>query len=363
MVGSAIVRKLLAQGHGHIVGSFASRVPQPIAQERYERLDLLDAVAVAEFFAREKPEYVFLAAAKVGGIVANNRYRAQFIYQNLQIQSNVIHQSYVHGVRKLLFLGSSCIYPKLAPQPMREEHLLTGELEYTNEPYAIAKIAGLKMCESYNLEHGTNFVAVMPTNLYGYRDNFDLEKSHVLPALVRKMHLAKALREGRWDLLRRDLDQNPIGPTDGNASREQILEALARHGVRLDPEGQAVVELWGTGSPRREFLHADDLAEACLFLMRRWNFAEAAAPRGKEVRNTHINIGVGHDLSIRELAGLVREVVGFEGRLDWDSQKPDGTPRKLLDVSQLAALGWTASIPFRQGIEQVYQDYLRGLED
>ncbi len=291
LVGSAIVRRLQRAGFGNLITRTSSE------------LDLRDQQAVAAFFAAEKPDYVFLAAAKVGGILANNTYPAEFIYDNLAIQLNVIHQSYLNGVKKLLFLGSSCIYPKFAPQPMREEYLLDGKLEPTNEPYAIAKIAGIKMCQSYNRQYATRFISVMPTNLYGPNDNFDLQNSHVLPALLRKFHEAKE-------------------------------------------KEQPYVEVWGSGTPRREFLHADDLADACLFLMQTYEDSEI------------VNIGVGEDISIAELAELIREVVGYRGELRFDRSKPDGTPRKLLDVSRLQSLGWQAGIPLREGIEQTYRWYL-----
>ncbi len=291
MVGSAIVRRLTKDGYTNL-----------ILRTRQE-LDLLDQQAVQQFFEQERPEYVFLAAAKVGGILANNTYRAQFIYENLQIQNNIIHSAYRYGVKKLLFLGSSCIYPKMAPQPIKEEYLLTGPLEPTNEPYAIAKIAGIKMCEAYNAQYGTNFISTMPTNLYGPHDNFDLQTSHVLPALIRKFHEAK-------------VNHRPY------------------------------VEIWGTGTPRREFLHVDDLAGACVFLMQHYNDSQ------------FVNVGVGEDISIKELALLIQDIVGYQGELRFDTSKPDGTPRKLLDVSRLHALGWKARIPLREGIRQTYQWFL-----
>lgn len=287
MVGSAIKRKLEAEGFTNFV------------TRTHKELDLTDGVAVAEFFAQEKPDYVFLAAAKVGGIVANNTYRAQFIYENLQIQNNVIHQSHVHGVKKLLFLGSSCIYPKMAPQPLKEDYLLTGTLEPTNEPYAIAKIAGIKMCEAYRAQYGSNFISVMPTNLYGPNDNYDLNNSHVLPALIRKFHTAVV-------------------------------------------QGDKQVTCWGSGSPMREFLHADDLADACYHLMLHYN------------DSTLVNIGTGVDVTIKELAEMVAKVTGFTGEIIWDTTKPDGTPRKLMDVSKLAGLGWTYKISLEDGLNSVY---------
>lgn len=288
MVGSAILRCLEKEGFSHFVTRSSAE------------LDLRDQKAVAAFFAQEKPEYVFLAAAKVGGIVANNTYRAEFLYDNLMIQSNVIHQAYLNGVQKLMFLGSSCIYPKLAPQPLKEEYLLTGLLEPTNEPYAIAKIAGIKMCEAYRSQYGCRFISVMPTNLYGPNDNYDLKNSHVLPAMLRKFHEAKT-------------------------------------------EGKPYVELWGTGSPKREFLHADDMAAACVYLMKNYE------------GEGFLNIGTGEDLSIRELAEMIKEITGYPGEIRWDTSKPDGTPRKLMDVSKLHGLGWKASIGLKDGISLVYK--------
>jgi len=302
LVGSAILKTLEKKGYSNIVC------------KTHTELDLTDMRSVGEFFEAERPEYVFLAAAKVGGIVANNSFRADFIYQNLAIQNNVIHQSYLNGVKKLLFLGSTCIYPKESPQPMREEYLLTSPLEYTNEPYAIAKIAGIKMCESYNIQYGTNFISVMPTNLYGPNDNFDLTTSHVLPALLRKMHEAKV-------------------------------------------NGSKNVEVWGSGTPRREFLYSEDMAEACLFLMENRNFRDMYDPLSQEIRNTHINIGTGEDISISELAELIKNIVGFEGGIAYDRSKPDGTMRKLTDVSKLHALGWRHKVSLQEGIRRVYEAY------
>lgn len=294
MVGSAIVRKLKAEGYENIITRSS------------KELDLRNQLAVSNFFAEEKPEYVFLAAAKVGGIVANNTYRAEFLYDNLQLQNNVIHYSYVNGVKKLMFLGSSCIYPKLAPQPLKEDYLLTGVLESTNEPYAIAKIAGIKMCESYRAQYGCNFISVMPTNLYGYNDNYHPQNSHVLPALIRKFHEAKI-------------------------------------------ENKTEVEIWGTGSPLREFLFSDDLADACFFLMQNYDETQ------------FINIGVGHDISIKDLALLIKRIVGYEGELKFDTTKPDGTPRKLMDVTKLHSLGWKHKIELAEGIELAYEDFLKSL--
>ncbi len=354
LVGSAIVRNLKSKGYNNLVFT------------PHSEYDLTNFQTVADFFEREKPEYVFLSAAKVGGIVANNIYRADFIYINLQIQNNIIHNSYLHGVKKLVFLGSSCIYPKESPQPMREDYLLTSPLEYTNEPYAIAKIAGIKMCESYNMQYGTNFISVMPTNLYGYNDNFDLEKSHVLPALIRKMHLSKSLAENDEDALRKDLNKNTIEGINGQHSISEIKDILAKYGIT-----EQSVTLWGTGAPKREFLHADDLADACVYLSEKLDFKDILEKEyqiknptfpltGPEVRNTHINIGTGRDLSIKELAELIRdEIVHYKGKLIWDAEKPDGTMRKLLDVSKLHAYGWKEKINFTDGLKAVYQDYIR----
>ena len=308
LVGSAIVRRLTSPsplaGEGRGEGGYTN-----ILTRTHSELDLTDQRAVNEFFEKEKPQFVFIAAAKVGGIYANNTYRADFIYQNLMIESNLLHASYRHGVKKLLFLGSSCIYPKLAPQPMKEEHLLTGLLEPTNEPYAIAKIAGIKMCDAFNRQYGTNFMSAMPTNLYGPGDNYDLKNSHVLPALIRRMHEAKV-------------------------------------------QGAKEVVVWGSGAPKREFLYSDDLADACMFLMERCNAADIGE---------FINIGVGKEITIRELAELIAEIVGFRGKLVFDSSKPDGTPRKLLDVSRFQALGWQAKTGFREGIAKAYADYLKNV--
>jgi GDP-L-fucose synthase len=310
LVGSAIVKSLKKKGYTNLI------------HKTHKELDLMNQLAVEAFFQREKPEYVILAAAKVGGIVANNTYRADFIYENLQIQNNVIHQSYLNGVKKLLFLGSTCIYPKNCAQPMKEEYLLTSELEYTNEPYAIAKIAGIKMCESYNLQYGTNFISVMPTNLYGPNDNFDLETSHVLPALLRKMHEAKLNNE-------------------------------------------AEVEIWGSGKPRREFLYSEDMADACVFIMENREFKEITnstfniqnSKFKNEVRNTHVNIGTGVDISIRELAETIKKIVGYEGELYFNTTKPDGTMVKLTDPSKLNVLGWKHTVELEDGIRMMYEWY------
>jgi GDP-L-fucose synthase len=353
MVGSAITRELEKQGYTNFVF------------REFNELDLTNQQAVADFFATEKPDYVVLAAAKVGGIVANNTYRAQFIYENLMIQNNIIHQSYINGVKKLLFLGSSCIYPKMAPQPMAEDSLLTGDLEYTNEPYAIAKIAGIKMCESYNLQYGTNFISVMPTNLYGPNDNYDLEKSHVLPALIRKMHLGKCLMNNDWDALRSDLNKLPIEGINGEASEQEILEKLTKYGIHKKSsvsglQSPVSVTLWGTGSPYREFLYVEDLAEACVYCLQNVDFKQLATSNQQpatNIKNTHINIGTGVDLTIKDLAEKVKHIVNFTGDLIWDDTKPDGTPRKLMNVSKINELGWKEKVNLHEGIERVYRNY------
>ena len=331
LVGSAIVKNLKAKGYTNIIG------------KTHAELDLLDQEAVKQFFETEKPEYVFLAAAKVGGIVANNTYRADFIYENLQIQNNIIHQSYKNSVKKLMFLGSTCIYPKNAPQPMPEDCLLTDTLEYTNEPYAIAKIAGIKMCESYNLQYGTNYISVMPTNLYGPNDNFDLEKSHVLPALIRKIHCAKLLNEGRFDEVVQDLNLKDI---------EEAKAYLKNFGV-----DENRVEIWGSGKPMREFLWSEDMADACVFIMENRDFEDTYETKNQEIRNTHINIGTGIDISIKELAETIKEIVGFKGELYFNTDKPDGTMKKLTDVSKLHGLGWQHSIDLKNGIKKMYTWY------
>lgn len=344
MVGSAILKNLKAKGYTNFV------------TRTHKELDLKDTNAVAAFFTREKPDIVFLAAAKVGGIVANNTYRADFIFENLMIQNNVIHQSYLNGVKKLMFLGSTCVYPKGCPQPIKEEYLLTDILEYTNEPYAIAKIAGIKMCESYNLQYGTNFISVMPTNLYGPNDNFDLEKSHVLPALIRKMHLGKALEDGNWERLRKDLDRLPIEGISGSATEASILAILDKYGIKKAKD-KTRLEVWGSGKPMREFLWSEDMADACTFLMENSNFEDCFAPNEIEVRNTHINIGTGKDISIQDLAYLIKKVVGFKGELYFNKDKPDGTMKKLTDPSKLHAMGWKYRIDIEEGIEKAYNWY------
>ncbi len=349
LVGSSILRNLESKGFSNFVFT------------TFPEYDLRNQQQVEDFFEKEMPDYVFLAAAKVGGIVANNTYRAEFIYDNLQIQNNIIHFSCKYGVKKLLFLGSSCIYPKNCPQPMKEEYLLTDILEYTNEPYAIAKIAGIKMCESYNLQYGTNFISVMPTNLYGPNDNYDLEKSHVLPAIIRKMHLGKSLMNNDWEAIRADLNNLPIEGIDGNSPEKETLGVLLKYGIKLETRNlklETKITLWGTGNPRREFLYSDDLADACVYLMGNSDFNTLTEGK-KEIRNTHINIGTGKDISIKELANLVKEIVGFKGAIIWDDSKPDGTPQKLLDVSKLNKLGWKEKIELEEGIKKVYSNYIR----
>lgn len=331
LVGSAILENLESKGYTNII------------TRTHNNLDLTNQVKVAQFFETEKPEYVFLAAAKVGGIIANNVYRADFIYENLMIQNNVIHQSYIHKVKKLLFLGSTCIYPKNAPQPMKEEYLLTDILEYTNEPYAIAKIAGIKMCESYNLQYNTNFISVMPTNLYGPNDNFDLEKSHVLPALIRKIYLAKMLNDGNIAAILKDLNLSTI---------QQAKDHLSSFGV-----SENSVEIWGSGKPKREFLWSKDMADACVFIMENRNFLDTFSSKEKEIKNTHINIGSGKEVSIKQLAETIKEIIGFQGDLVFNSDKPDGTMRKLTDVSKLNNLGWKHTVELEEGIKKVYDWY------
>ena len=350
LVGSAIVKNLTAKGYTNLIC------------KTHKELDLLNQNDVEEFFKNEKPEYVILAAAKVGGIVANNTYRADFIYENLQIQNNVIHNAYKYKVTKLLFLGSTCIYPKNAPQPMPEDCLLTSPLEYTNEPYAISKIAGIKMCESYNLQYGTNFISVMPTNLYGPNDNFDLETSHVLPALIRKIYLAKLLNEGKTEEVVKDLNLDSI---------DEAKTYLSNFGV-----DENHVEIWGSGKPRREFLYSEDMADACVFLLENRDFVDlkshtpvAKAKMGckdvvsstsdNEIRNTHINIGTGVDISIKELAELIQKIVGFEGKLNFNTEKPDGTMVKLTDPSKLHNLGWKHKVELEDGIKTMFQWYLK----
>jgi len=350
MVGSAILKNLKAKGYTNFI------------LRSHHELDLTNQEAVATFFQKEKPDYVILAAAKVGGIIANNTYRAQFIYENLMIQNNVIHNSYLNGVKKLVFLGSTCIYPREAPQPMREDSLLTSPLEYTNEPYAIAKIAGIKMCESYNLQYGTNYLAVMPTNLYGPQDNFNLETSHVLPAMIRKMHLGKCLENNDWDTLRKDLNTRPIDGVDGNAPKEKIIDILAKYGVTCaEGSGEAKVELWGSGKPMREFLWSEEMADATVFVMEHVNFLDLKNViikiQNNEVRNTHINVGTGKEISIKDVAHLIKEAINFKGELYFNAEKPDGTLRKLTDVSKLNSLGWKHSVDIEEGVGRLYEWY------
>lgn len=332
LVGSAITENLQSKGYTNII------------TRTHKELDLTNQAEVADFFSKKKPEYVFLAAAKVGGIIANNVYRADFIYANMMIQNNVIHQSYLNNVKKLLFLGSTCIYPKNAPQPMKEEYLLTDTLEYTNEPYAIAKIAGIKMCESYNLQYNTNFISVMPTNLYGPNDNFDLEKSHVLPALIRKIYLAKFLNESNFEAVLKDLKLSSI---------EEAKAYLQSFGVSADK-----VEIWGTGKPKREFLWSKDMADACVFIMENRDFKDTYTSDQKEIRNTHINIGTGKDISIKELAETIKKIIGYKGSLFFNADKPDGTMRKLTDVSKLNGLGWKHTIELEEGIKKAFDWYV-----
>ena len=344
LVGSAIWKNLESKGYTNLVG------------RTHKELDLLDGAAVKKFFDEEQPEYVILAAAFVGGIMANSIYRADFIYRNLQIQQNVIGESFRHGVKKLLFLGSTCIYPREAPQPIPEDALLTSPLEYTNEPYAIAKIAGLKMCESFNLQYGTNYIAVMPTNLYGPNDNFDLVSSHVLPAMIRKMHLAKLLNEGNWDGIRVDLNRRPIKEVDGNAPEQVIVDTLADYGIT-----DSALHLWGSGKPIREFLWSEEMADASVFVMENVDFKDTYKEDDRDIRNCHINIGSGKEVTIAQLAGLVKDAVGYVGEIQWDSTKPDGTMRKLTDVSKLHALGWKHKVEIEDGVAALYKWYIENL--
>lgn len=382
--------KIYVAGHKGLVGSaicqnLKQKEYQQIVTRTHSQLDLTDEQAVKDFFDHEKPEVVILAAAFVGGIWANMIYRADFLMQNLKIQCNVIDQSYKHGVKKLLFLGSTCIYPKHAVQPMDENQLLTSPLEYTNESYAIAKIAGLKMCESYNLQYGTNFIAVMPTNLYGPNDNFHLENSHVMPAMIRKIYLSKMLNENQWSRIKADLNARPIEGTDGQAEEKQILCVLSQYGIYPDK-----VTLWGTGSPMREFLWSEDMADACVHIMQKVDFSDiigepvyssvfinetadgkvdrnsskgrgGAIPALGEIRNCHINIGTGQEISIRELAEIICETMQYKGEISFDASKPDGTPRKLVDVKKLHDLGWRHQVDIRQGVQRLYNWYLSSL--
>jgi len=346
LVGSAILKNLQQKGYTNFV------------LRTIEELDLSDQKAVAAFFESEKPDYVILAAAKVGGIVANNTYRADFIYENLMIQNNVIHQSYQNGVKKLVFLGSTCIYPKEANQPMQETELLTAPLEYTNEPYAVAKIAGIKMCESYNLQYGTDFIAVMPTNLYGPNDNFNLETSHVLPAMIRKIHLGKCLENNDIQSIRLDFDKRPVTGIDGKSPEHIIISVLEKYGVKRLPNGIAQIEIWGTGNPHREFLWSEEMADATVYIMERVSFSDIVTGiNSKEIRNTHINVGTGKDISIRDIAYLVKKKTGFAGDLWFNAEKPDGMMKKLTDVTKLHSLGWYHKIEIDEGVERIYDWY------
>ena len=348
LVGSSIVKILEGKGYSNFVF------------RHYTKLDLRNQEATNKFFEEEKPEYVFLAAAKVGGIYANNTYRGQFIYENIMIQSNIIHASYLNNVKKLLFLGSTCIYPKLANQPMKENELLTNTLEYTNEPYAIAKIAGIKMSESYNLQYGTNYISVMPTNLYGYADNFNLENSHVLPALIRKNHLCKCLENNDFNAIRNDFSKYPVS-IDSNASEKEIIDYLEKFGIKKSGD-KVELHVWGSGTPFREFLWAEDMADACVFLMENTDFKDLVAVsdiQDNEIRNTHLNIGTGIEISIKDLAYLVKDTIGFKGEIKFDPTKPDGTPRKLTDPGKLHSLGWRHKIELPDGIEMVYKHYTK----
>ena len=373
LVGSAIWNNLKQRGYENLVG------------RTHQELDLTDQVSVRQFFDQERPDAVVLAAAFVGGIMANSLYRADFIMQNLKMQCNVISESYIHGVKKLLFLGSTCIYPKNAPQPMKEDALLTSPLEYTNEEYAIAKIAGLKMCESYNLQYGTNYIAVMPTNLYGPNDNFHLENSHVMPAMMRKIYLAKLIHEANWESIRQDLDIRPVEGINGSSQEPSILNVLSKYGIQDNK-----VILWGTGKPLREFLWSEDMADASVHVLLNVNFSDiigiekyssvhygasangtvdrnhsagrgGAIPKLGEIRNCHINIGTGKELTIRELSQLVAKAIGFEGTIEFDASKPDGTMRKLIDVSKLHRLGWTHKVEIEDGVQKLFEWYQASL--
>lgn len=347
LVGSAITRRLQSAGYANLL------LPG------IEELDLLVQAKVDSYFEINKPDYVFLAAAKVGGIMANNIYRADFIYENLQIQNNIISSAWKHGVKKLLFLGSSCIYPKECPQPMREEYLLTAPLEYTNEPYAVAKIAGIKMCEAFNIQYGTDFISVMPTNLYGPNDNYNLAQSHVLPALIRKMHLGKCLENNDISSIREDFKKRPMAGFPLELADESIVKGLEQFGIHSN-SSSVEIKLWGSGKPRREFLYSDDLADAVVFVMENISFHDLAKEVGEvQTRNTHLNIGYGEDISIFELAMLVKQITGFKGAITWDDSKPDGTFQKLMDVSRLTKMGWKAKVNLQQGVQMVYENYIK----
>ena len=342
LVGSAIMKNLLSRGFNNLI------------YRTSKELDLKNQKLVEDFFQNEKPEYVIIAAAKVGGIVANNTYRADFIYDNIMIQSNIIHSSYIHNVKKLMFLGSTCIYPRNAPQPIKEETLLTSILEYTNEPYAIAKISGIKMCESYNIQYGTNFISVMPTNLYGPHDNFDLEKSHVLPALIRKIYLGRCLELGDWDAIRLDFQKNPVKDFNITFSNEKIEQTLFNYGIT-----NKHIEIWGSGRPMREFLWSEDMADACVFILEKVSFKDTYDLNSNIIQNTHINIGSGTDISIKDLAYLIKSIIGYEGSFFFDKTKPDGTMKKLTDVSKLHSIGWKHSVNLEDGVNKLYNWYLK----
>lgn len=353
LVGSAVYRKCIEMGY------------EQILTRTHDDLDLMQQGPVSRFFEQEKPDYVFLAAAKVGGIHANNTYPAEFIYTNLLIQTNVLHAAYLNGVKRVLFFGSSCIYPKECPQPMREEHLLTGPLESTNQPYAVAKIAGLTQCEAYNRQYGTRFLAVMPTNLYGQNDTYDLKNSHVLPALMRKFHLAKLAASGYWEKIERDASKNGEIPADMRAALSAIAgqkghPVPAQHQDPIDAACPAAVPLWGSGSPRREFLYVDDLADACMFLMNLDDEKFEGLCKGSgESPYPLVNIGCGEDQTIEELARLVAEIVGYDGNISWNDAFPDGTPQKRLDVSVMNRLGWKPSTSLPEGLRRTYHSYLQ----
>ena len=345
LVGSAIIRKLKSEGYSNLM------------TRSFQALDLRRQEKVEKFFQEEHPDYVIDAAAKVGGILANDTYRADFIYENLMIQNNLIHSAHVNGVKKLLFLGSSCIYPKHAPQPLKEEYLLTGLLEPTNEPYAIAKIAGIKMCENYYKQYGDSFISVMPTNLYGPNDNYNLENSHVLPALIRKFHLAKCIEDENWDLLKKDLQQDQIirNPLDKEVPR--LCKELEKFGIIREADQTVKIRLWGTGEVYREFLHVDDMADACIYLM---NHVESGYIYD-QLNVSHINIGTGKDITIKELANMVKQIVGSTAMIEWDNTKPDGTPKKQLNTSRLEKLGWKPKIALKEGMESVYRKYQKNI--
>ena len=354
LVGSAITAALKRKGYTNIIG------------RSFEELDLRRQEDTEAFFAREKPEAVILCAARVGGIMANNTLRAEFIYENLMIEANVIHAAWLNGVKKLVFLGSSCIYPRDCPQPMREDHLLTSPLEYTNEPYAIAKIAGLKMCEAYNLRYGADFIAVMPTNLYGPNDNFNLTGGHVMPSLMRRIHLGMLLEKGDMEAIRADLRRRPVEGFNGDGPEDEIMRLLERQGIqslrseglRSEGSGSVEVTVWGTGSPLREFMFSQDMADATVYIMENISFSDLLPEGEREVRNTHINIGTGEEISIKELSLLLKETTGFRGELVFDHTKPDGTPRKFLDSSKLHSLGFRHGTSLKEGARKMYQWYL-----